>query len=219
MNLRVVWERIKENKLKGIGPCSDCPLRISDWVGSSWPPLLIQPENLEGIRIMVVTEGPNRKADERFLISLANHPTFTFLYALFKGRFKPWGEDANAYWTHVRKCFIDGRKGYGYRAILRCESYLMDEVMALKPKLIVSVGEKALNALFHTRGRIKLKQAFESQVGGVYDTLYLQGFRCEVSVVPHPSGLSRFWNNPPENAPKILNDIVEKIENTLKTTN
>jgi len=216
MELYTIWERIKENKRKRLGPCSNCPLGAPGWVGSNWEPLLLEPEHPESIGVMVVTEGPNRKADKKHLISMANHPTFTFLYALFRGKFEPCGEFANAYWTHVRKCFVNGRKGDGFRAISRCKPYLLEEIRALKPKLIVSVGGKALNTLFNRRGGVNLKKAFESQVGGVFDTLDIDGFSCEVSVVPHPSGLSRFWNKPPQKTANILNNIMKKIEATLK---
>ncbi len=59
---------------------------------------------------MVITEGPNEEAEPEFIASIANHPTFTFLQALFKGNFKPYNKEhskeINVYWTHVRKCFL-----------------------------------------------------------------------------------------------------------------
>lgn len=214
MGLQAVWAKIRENKGNGIGPCSDCPLRFPGWEGSAWDPLILEPENISVVKTMVITEGPNREADRTHLVSLANHPTFTFLYALFKGKFEPCGEKANVYWTHVRKCFINGRRGN--KAIRCCRSYVKDEIQALKPQLIISVGGEALKKLFLKRKGLTLTEAFKSQTDGVYDTLNLNGSKCEISVVPHPSGLSRFWNDPGEDTPHILDEVVKKIEAILE---
>lgn len=214
VELKEILERIRENKRSGEGACRDCPMRDPQWKGCEWEPLLIEPENPHLIRVMVVTEGPNRQADVEYIVSLANHPTYTYIYTLFKGQFKPRGRDANSYWTHVRKCFLDGSKK-GKKALSKCKRYLKEEIKALKPRLIIAVGGEALNAVFEKRG-LKLEEAFYSQEGGVYGKLVMDGFECEVSVVPHPSGRSRFWNQPQNETKRILEDVAKKIENILK---
>ena len=59
---------------------------------------------------MVITYGPNRIEDPEIIASLANHLTYTYLSALFGGKFRPMS-NATVYWTHLRKCFIKDEDG------------------------------------------------------------------------------------------------------------
>lgn len=136
-NLAEIWNEIEN--------CTspDCPLGGGE-------PLIFKPER--NVNVMVITEGPNEYQEPEVVASLANHPTFTFLQAMFKGKFQPRGKQATVYWTHVRKCFLkrsrskvnkeDRRKG---REALRVcsEKYLLRELKALKPKLVIVVGNSA----------------------------------------------------------------------------
>jgi len=189
---------------------------------------------------MVVTEGPNRYEPIKFLASCANLPTYPYLYTLFRGKFRPVGSDANVYWTHVRKCFLDGlqsvarkelRKGtkedvekarreMARKALRKCKGYLEYEVKAVRPKLILAVGREAWKALRRgskdQRLRRRLEEVFEVQLKGPLRGVDVFGVTVDLAVVPHPSGRNRFWNNPPSNTPEILNSISEAIIKTIK---
>lgn len=225
--LRKVWGRIEDPKQNG---CSGCPLR-----GKS-KPLLFKPER--PVNVMVITEGPNRMEDKESIASLANHPTFTYLTALAGGKFVPEGEDATAYWIHVRKCFIRDENGeplyeevkealtkhldkkalekltdsLDKLALMTCSKsrYLVDEIKAVKPKLIVAVGKGAKNFLagFSQELQGKLKDVFVKQVEGSFD-VEIDGTATKVLVVPHPSGRSLFWTKLPPKTKEVL-EMVRK---------
>jgi len=97
--MEAIWRDIEEHK-----KCDGCPLIKNS------RPLIFDGEHVKWVKVMVITEGPNEEADPKFIASIANHPTFTFLQALFKGNFKPYykkhDKNTNVYWTHVRKCFL-----------------------------------------------------------------------------------------------------------------
>ena len=92
-SLNRILEEIKKKK-----KCGSCPLKDRS------QPLIFEPDR--EVRIMVISYGPNRTKKPDVIASLVNHPTFTYLSALFGGNFRP-KENATAYWTHLRKCFID----------------------------------------------------------------------------------------------------------------
>jgi len=203
MRLDIVWEKIR-CKAK----CQGCPLEREG------EPLIVEPEDLNKIRIMVITEGPNRRIDRKFLTSIANHPTFTFLFSLFGGSFKPTGSSANAYWTHVRKCFIDGNVEKGRRALKPCsDAYLESEIEVLKPKLIVAVGRASLHFLSKYDGRLKekLNEVFRKQAGDIFNGVNIKSAILDIAIVPHPSGLNRFWNDPPPETLDVLMNIRKRI--------
>lgn len=139
--LKEIWKEIK----KYDDP--NCPLKTK--------PLLFRiPKRAN---VMVITEGPNVEEKAENIASLANHPTFTFLQPMFKGKFRPLGRGATAYWTHLRKCPLreapralgrttDEDKRKGHKALRICAGkFLLQELKALKPKLVVAVGEEAKN--------------------------------------------------------------------------
>jgi len=203
MGLQTVWEKIG-SKAK----CQGCPLK------KEGEPLIIEPEGLSKIHIMVITEGPNRRTDREFLTSIANHPTFTFLFSLFGGNFKPEKDSANTYWTHVRKCFINGNVESGRRALKPCSnSYLEDEIEALKPKLIVAVGKSSLDFLSKYDSRLegKLNEIFKQQTEDIFNGVKIGSVNLDIAVVPHPSGLNRFWNKPPPETLEILLSIRKRM--------
>jgi len=209
-SLRSVWESIEKNKEYGNESCGQCPLLTCKL-------LLIKPTKLDQIGIMVITEGPNRPESIEVLTSPLNHPTFTFLYTIFRGNFRPLGCDANVYWTHVRKCFLD-KKGLkeGREAIHHCQHYISSEISSLKPKLIVTVGMSALRTAYimslDERLNDKLESAFLRQQDGIYREVKLGNLNIDVAVLPHPSGRNVFWNNPPEGSLTALRKVQESIK-------
>jgi len=207
--LRSVWKIIEKNKETGNGACGRCPLL-------SCRLLLLKPKSLDVVRAMVITEGPNRPESIEVLVSPLNHPTFTFLYTIFSGNFKPVGRDANVYWTHVRKCFLN-HKGLkeGREAIRLCQDYISSEILALKPKLIVTVGTSALRTVYRLsldeRLKDKLESTFLRQQDGIYRGVKLENIEADVAVLPHPSGRNVFWNDPPEGSRISLRKVRESI--------
>ena len=183
--------------------------------------LLLKPESLDAVKAMVITEGPNRPEPVEVLVSPLNHPTFTFLYTIFSGNFRPVGRDANVYWTHVRKCFL-GNSGFseGREAMRLCQNYIHHEILALKPKLIVTVGASALKAIYKMssdeRIRGKLESAFLRQQDKIYREVKVENVKFDLAVLPHPSGRNMFWNNPPREGLNALRNVMESIKEILR---
>jgi len=212
--LKSIWKFIEENKEAGHGACSHCPLRPCRL-------LLLKPESLDAVRAMVITEGPNRPEPVEVLVSPLNHPTFTFLYTIFSGNFRPVGHDANVYWTHVRKCFLsNGGFSEGREAMRLCQNYIQHEILALKPKLIVTVGASALKAIYKMssdkRIRGKLESAFLRQQDKIYREVEVGNVKFDLAVLPHPSGRNTFWNNPPREGLNALRNVMKSIRGILQ---
>lgn len=144
-DLQGLIESIKGKK----GKCEQCCLK-------SRLPLLFCPNR--SVEVMVVTQGPNgpytMEASEfevaqikKVTLFLMNRSMYPFLYTLFSGQFRPdgdvEGEASTAYWTHMRKCFVEGEK---LSALNLCsKSYLETEIRAIRPQLILSIGGRATN--------------------------------------------------------------------------
>ncbi|TDA32220.1 MAG: hypothetical protein DSO03_03240 [Hadesarchaea archaeon] len=210
--LQRIWKEIENCNV-------NCPLR-----GKS--PLLFRIKRR--VNVMVVTEGPNYKEEPENVASLANHPTFTFLQAMFGGRFKPY-KDANVYWTHLRKCFLKeearGRttgkeRRRGQKALRICaEQFLLREIKALKPKLIVAVGDEAKRFFERYDKGLKGnlgKVAFSPKENP--RNINIDGLRVEYLTLPHPSGLNRLWVSLTSRyrcARTVLEDISRRILKAL----
>jgi len=214
VEIRELWQQIENRKR-----CNKCPLKDKS------RPLLFKPKNR--VRVLVVTEGPNEEAEPDFIASIANHPTFTFLQALFRGKFQPIGEEANVYWTHLRKCFLKiGNKRVCNsadedKALKNCSSqYLEKEINAVKPKLILAVGGKAtwflrsISKDRRLRGNLK-NLIFEK--GGIFNNVKIGEAVFDVCVVPHPSGKNTSWTKLPPNAKEVLENISAKIVSTASS--
>lgn len=203
MGSEMIWEKIRAKS-----KCQGCPLE------KEGEPLIIEPEELNKMHIMVITEGPNRRTDREFLTSIANHPTFTSLFSLFGGSFKPEKDSADVYWTHIRKCFINGNAKSGRRALKPCSNaYLEDEIEALEPKLIVAVGKSSLDFLskYDSRLKGKLNEVFKQQTEDIFNGVKIGSVSLDIAIVPHPSGLNRFWNKPPVETLEILMTVRKRI--------
>ena len=204
MSSHRIWAQIKTKE-----KCAECPFRHL-----KEEPLIIKPLEYNKVHVMTITEGPNRRGDIKVLTSIANHPTFTFLFALFGGEFKPKGSAGTVYWTHVRKCFINGKKKEGKQALKVCsKAYLEDEIGSMQPKLVVGVGNEALHFLAEYDGRLqgKLTDVFLKQTEDVFRKVKMGDLDFDVAVVPHPSGSNRFWNEPSSETLKILSIIRKRI--------
>ncbi len=217
--MRRVWEDIRNH-----ADCNNCPLKDRS------RPLLFDGDHVNWVKVMVITEGPNEEATREFIASIANHPTFTFLQALFEGNFKPCyekhGNNTNTYWTHVRKCFLRTKNGGDLRkhkgeALKICAygaKYLKREIEALKPKLIVAVGKEAVKALLEYSGDKRLQGNLKELIfvkGGIFNDVKISGVTTNITVAPHPSGRSRLWIGLTANANKTLEKISSEITKHL----
>lgn len=212
MKLKEVWKEIEDRR-----KCSECPLKDKSY------PLLFKTEMR--VKIMAITEGPNEEAKPEFIASLANHPTFTYLQAFFRGRFQPMLSGSGTYWTHLRKCFLKKGKcnftSDNRKAIEECSSnYLKSEIEAANPRLIVAVGRKVAGFLLKEDkelGGLSLKGLILG--GGIFRVKVCMS-PIDVCVVPHPSGRSMFWVNLAKgrnscDASRILTNISSKIAKSL----
>jgi len=172
-------------------------------------PLILEPKEPEKVKVIIVTEGPNRSESSQLITSVVNHPTFTFLQALFKGNFRPVGEGSNAYWTHVRKCFLNGTKAVERRARKQCKDYLNDEIDALKPAFILCIGKTAYMTVIGESK--KLEDVFYNQIKGINQYEGKEHIKFEWAVIPHPSGLNRFWNKPTVMTLEVINLIQNRL--------
>ena len=201
MKLEEIWKRI-EKRLE----CNNCPLKEKSI------PLLFKPAS--PVKVMVVTEGPNRIEDKEFIASLGNHPTFTYLTALAGGKFIPEGQDANVYWTHLRKCFIKKKRDplcsedEVETALEICvKAYLFKEIEAVNPELIIAVCRA--KDFFNLKG-VKLQEILARETKGPI-TVEIDGVSRKVMIVPHPSCLNRFWTDPPPQIVEALQKVREEF--------
>lgn len=209
-----------------ISKCQRCP-ELENKV-----PLLFMPNT--HVKIMVVTQGPKgervsrdkMREVKRDVLSPANIFMYPFLYTIFNGRFRPDGEiekeSSTAYWTHVRKCFMEGEKR---RILKRCsEEYLEEEIRIISPKLTIAVGDRAAN--FFSRFdddlekvlRTGLEIAFLQQENQFYSLKAPElGVHASLTVLPHPSGQNaRFWKKLGKDQRTVA--ILEKLRRTVDAT-
>lgn len=170
------------------------------------PNVLGQPVTgfVEGARVLLVGQAPGpREMDER-------RP---FAYTAGKRLFSWFAEHIGVSEEEFRsrvhigaviRCF-PGRdpKAGGDRVpdateIANCAGHLDREIALLRPDLIIAVGTLASKTLL---GIAELKDA----VGRVH-RLERAGHRCDVIVLPHPSGRST-WTNKPANHELLLKSL------------
>ena len=155
---------------------------------------------------MVITESPWIKPEIEEVLSIANIPTFVYLYTLFNCKFNP-KENATVYWTHTCKCPLKGESKAN--PIRTCtEAYLKSELLAIKPELIVAVG---VNALRFFSKDTNLTDSILSQKEGTFQKITLNGHSFEMIVVPHPSGQNRLWNTHSKELIETFKTIREEI--------
>jgi uracil-DNA glycosylase len=206
-----IWKEIENC------PRSDCPLHPPR-------PLLLKPGR--SVNVMVITEGPNRPLEPGAIASLANHPTFTLLQAMFQGKFKPRSEQATAYWTHVRKCFLrDSQRNVSeedkQKASRICEEYLEGELKALRPRLVVAVGDHARKFFGRYDSELKRSGLLEVFRSCNPKPMDVDKFSFELIILPHPSGRNAWWGDKliekDPDAPKRLEDLSNRILSALES--
>jgi uracil-DNA glycosylase len=199
-------------------------------------PLLFIPN--KQVKVMVVTEGPLgefSRADidqvdqvKRHVLSPGNIFMYPFLYTIFNGKFRPDGdierEPSTAYWTHMRKCFIKGKKP---KILTRCsERYLRREICLVKPSLIIAIGShaakwfKRYDQTLESQLKISLEKAFLEQKDRFYsfDDSEL-GVHADLIILPHPSGQNApLWRRLEQDSRTATGNILKKLRNTVAKT-
>lgn len=183
--------------------------------------MIIRPDNENRIKVVVVTESPWEIIwDVDLITSITNIPTFTYLYCLLGGEFRP-KENANVYWTHACKCPLKNvASSMKKRAIRFCsKTYLKDEIEAVNPKLVVAVGVSALSYFARETGgkrlRGGLRKVFLNQSNGIYNEVRLGSAVFSLAIAPHPSRRNRFWNRPPKEMVKVFKEVIKDIKEKI----
>lgn len=99
------------------------------------------------------------------------------------------------YFAAVARCFPGKAKSGGDRRpdpeeIARCGTFLVDEVRALRPSLVIPVGSMAIEQVLGVSGPLA------QTVGTVRRTRY-HGAEVDVIPLPHPSGASTWHRTEP----------------------
>jgi hypothetical protein len=174
--------------------CSKCPLKEMD--------RLIFPLEKE-VRKMLVTEGPGEKRGKQLpinkdhVVSILNKTLYPYLYTLFGGRFEPRGPQANVYWTHARKCVLNGKGREEKKALRICrESYLGAEIRSVRPQVVLAVGQEAFEFFAGHDNRLEgnYLDVFTRQTNDIFRNVKIDDVAFDLALAPHPSGLNRFWN-------------------------
>jgi uracil-DNA glycosylase len=174
--LRAIHRRLKE--------CRACP-NVCD--RAVYGPVVVTP-------IMIVGQAPGVHE------GLLGRPfAYTAGKTLFKWLESATGADeetvrAKIYFTAVARCFPGKTKsGRGDRLpddieIENCRRHLRDEVVALKPKVILAVGRLAISQVL---GEERFpKSASLADVVGKKWKVKFHGVEVDVIALPHPSGAS-----------------------------
>ncbi len=208
--LKRVLEKIKMKER-----CAFCPLKNSK-------PLIFVPDR--DVKIAVITEGPNREEDPELIASILDHPIYTYLLVLFGCKFSPT-ENATAYWTHLRKCFIKSRDNKpivdekkGNAAVRICKNYLVDELKAVKPELVIAVGGQVKDYLYKiSKDRRIAGNLREVFMNNIFENFRLGELKFDLAVLPHPSGKNRIWNEfMSYKAREIFENVRDRILEILK---
>lgn len=115
--------------------CEECPYR--DWG-------YVESELKENSDILFVGSNPSRQ-------ELAEDEIFTRrdpAWDMFKDYLREFNERGVTYsMTHAVKCYSPAKKDPGIKVIRRCKPLLEEDILFVKPKLIVVLGKTALWAM------------------------------------------------------------------------
>ena len=107
---------------------------------------------------------------------------------------------SHLYFTSVIKCVCAEDKFFGVMA-QRCRSFLHRQIEVIRPQLVITLGEKAYQAL-----RVSEESYDEAlcipRDSAEFVLLTQFGFHFSLLHWPHPSGLNR-WHNKEANAKRL----------------
>lgn len=156
-------------------------------------------------RVMILGQAPGPTAAERPL-PYSGASGKTLQNWLQRAGFDPGAlhDPTRFYLTSTTKCF-PGRSesGKGDRAPSRkeielCRGHLDTELKWVQPELILPLGRLAIGTMLSSVRRLSLAKI----VGSVYAAEYPAASGAQVLPLPHPSGVSR-WHNEPSNQAKL----------------
>jgi uracil-DNA glycosylase len=150
---------------------------------------------------MIVGQAPGPTAGERPL-PFTGASGRTLAAWLERAGFPPGALHERFYLTSLTKCFpgpaIGGGKGDrppSAREIALCAGHLDREIALVRPEIVVSLGRMAAERLDPTGRRLPLADL----VGSVRDA-ERAGHAFRLIPLPHPSGVSRWLNDPAHRA-------------------
>lgn len=151
-----------------------------------------------GQRLMVVGQAPGAVSFER-PVPYSGASGRTLAAWLARAGFGPEALHARCYLTSLTKCFPGPSvSGKGDRApsaaeIALCRGHLDREVALVRPEVVLALGKLAAMALCGVRAPL-------AELVGTVRTGERAGHRFLVVPLPHPSGVSRWLNDPANRA-------------------
>jgi uracil-DNA glycosylase family 4 len=153
-------------------------------------------------RLMIVGQAPGPSAGERPL-PYTGATGRTLQRWLERAGFPPEALHRDFYLTSLTKCFPGPATGTGAkgdrppsaREIALCARHLDREVALVRPKIIVSLGRLAAERLDPTARRLPL-----TDLVGTLRPAERAGHAFRLLPLPHPSGVSRWLNDPAHSA-------------------
>ncbi len=153
-------------------------------------------------RLMIVGQAPGPSAGERPL-PYTGATGRTLQRWLEQAGFPPEALHRDFYLTSLTKCFPGPATGTGAkgdrppsaREIALCARHLDREVALVRPKIIVSLGRLAAERLDPTARRLPL-----IDLVGTLRPVERAGHAFRLLPLPHPSGVSRWLNDPAHSA-------------------
>lgn len=158
-----------------------------------------------GARIMIVGQAPGPTAAERPLpYSGATGKTLQRWLAQARFDENSLHDPDRFYLTSVTKCFPGrARSGSGDRQPSRaevalCADHLAAELRLVRPELVLALGKLSIATFLPSRRRDSLAEI----VGGPLPAEHPEIGDAVVLPLPHPSGVSR-WHNEPSNRERL----------------
>ena len=156
-----------------------------------------------GQRLMIVGQAPGPTAGERPL-PFTGASGRTLQGWLERAGFAPGALHRDFYLTSITKCFPGPARGGGNgdrppsaREIALCGRHLDREIALVRPEIVVSLGRLAAERLDPTARRLPL-----AELVGSLRRAERGGHVFRLLPLPHPSGVSR-WLNEPANRARV----------------
>jgi uracil-DNA glycosylase family 4 len=155
-----------------------------------------------GQRLMIVGQAPGPSAGERPL-PYTGATGRTLQRWLERAGFPPEALHRDFYLTSLTKCFPGPATGTGAkgdrppsaREIAFCARHLDREIALVRPEIVVSLGRLAAERLDPTARRLPL-----TDLVGSLRSAVRAGHVFRLLALPHPSGVSRWLNDPAHSA-------------------
>lgn len=143
--------------------------------------------------LMVVGEGPGAEEDASGLpfVGKSGQLLDRMLKAIGASR------ASNAYIANVVKCHPPGNRNPEQAEIEQCSPYLLQQIKANRPKVLLLVGRYAIQTLLNTKQPV-------GELRGMVHKVTVDGIDIPAVVTYHPAYLLRR----PEEKPKVWDDLL-----------